>query len=124
MNKEFQIFIVLFIIWMPSFAQNNQVLFEQDEYHLSDLDKKYSNGDSIRVSYSFKNISKTPVRILGIDSSCTCTVPLYTENEIEPGEKGQVILLTTYHQLSISRNVYVVVMFNTIERYHKLTLKW
>ena len=121
---------LVFLVWSIlgvnglAYAQNTQLKFEKVKYSLSDLPKKYAEGDSIHVSFKFVNKGLTSIRILGVDSSCTCTIPTYTKSEIEPGGKGEVILTTTFDQLSITRSVFAVVMSNTKERYYKLTLEW
>ncbi len=41
-------------------------------------------------SFSFTNVGDAPLVISQVVASCGCTVPQYTKQPIQPGEKGQI----------------------------------
>ncbi len=43
-----------------------------------------------RCSFTFTNVGTAPLVINQAFASCGCTVPTYTKNAIQPGEKGTI----------------------------------
>ena len=120
------IFICLnFFILNFSLAQEeNAIQFKNKILSFKDIQHDFVNKDTIVVEYTFQNVGTVPVRILGVDSSCTCTTPSYSQGDIKPGETGKIVLSTTKSQLRISNSVYAVIMASTTKRYYKIVLKW
>jgi uncharacterized protein DUF1573 len=45
---------------------------------------------SIVARYRFTNTGKEPVRIVGVSTSCDCTMAVLTKTEYAPGESGEI----------------------------------
>ncbi len=115
---------LLYIMATPVSQAQAGLVFREKIISLSDLDPSFAPGDTIKVAFVFENKGAKPVTVLGVDSSCTCTVPVYTRHPVAPGQRGEVILVTTYKQLKTSESVYAVVMTDSEQLYHKIKLKW
>lgn len=48
------------------------------------------NSGKHTYTFTFKNISKEPVLIQTVISSCGCTSPVWTKNPIKPGSSGKI----------------------------------
>lgn len=53
--------------------------------------------DSTRTVFTFKNLGDLPLRIEGVYPTCSCTVPKYSAEPVQPGEEGQVEALLELH---------------------------
>jgi len=76
-------------------AQDSQVML--DESKVISFDKKIHDfGDivisdgAVKCTFTFTNISDSPIVVHNIISSCGCTTPQWTRSPIQPGEKGKV----------------------------------
>ena len=120
------IFICLnfFILNFCLAQEENAIQFNKKIVSYKDIQHDFVHKDTIVVEYTFLNVGTVPVRILGVDSSCSCTTPSYSQENIKPGETGKIVLSTTKSQLRISNSVYAVIMASTTRRYYKIVLKW
>ncbi len=87
------IFCQLFVYQMV--AQESQVLL--DESKVISFDKKIHDfGDiiisdgAVKCTFTFTNISDSPIVVHNIISSCGCTTPQWTRSPVKPGGKGKV----------------------------------
>ena len=48
-------------------------------------------GPSVRYTYLFKNTGTEPIQIERVETTCGCTTPYYTKNEIRPGETDSIV---------------------------------
>jgi len=76
-------------------AQDSQVML--DESKVISFDKKIHDfGDiiisdgAVKCTFTFTNISNSPIVVHNIISSCGCTTPQWTRSPVKPGEKGKV----------------------------------
>ena len=60
-----------------------------------------------KCTFTFTNVGNAPLVINQAVASCGCTVAAYTKTPIAPGQKGEVVLLTTAQEshLAISRRI-------------------
>lgn len=49
---------------------------------------KIKQGDKASFTYHFKNKGNLPLKIVSVNASCGCTTPKWSQNIIQPGEKG------------------------------------
>lgn len=96
LNKTTKLYLALsfFAVFSTfSFAQEmasaekvGKFSFESDQI---DYGKIQQNADGVRV-FKFTNTGDAPIVISNAKGSCGCTVPTYTKNVIQPGEKGEI----------------------------------
>lgn len=79
---------------VTSAAQGNEtrpeeevVRFEEKTHDFGDL---LVSDKSVTCKFEFTNISKKPVVVHNVVSSCGCTVPHWTKEPVKPGEKGAI----------------------------------
>ncbi|MBO4558247.1 MAG: DUF1573 domain-containing protein [Bacteroidales bacterium] len=79
---------------LPCAAQNNDtrpeeevVKFEEKVHDFGDL---LITDKSVSCKFVFTNISKKPVVVHNVVSSCGCTVPKWTKEPVKPGAKGSI----------------------------------
>ena len=63
------------------------VRFEEKTHDFGDL---LVSDKSVSCKFEFTNISKKPVVVHNVVSSCGCTVPHWTKEPVKPGEKGSI----------------------------------
>ena len=63
------------------------VRFEEKVHDFGDL---LVSDKSVTCKFEFTNISKKPVVVHNVVSSCGCTVPEWTKEPVRPGEKGAI----------------------------------
>lgn len=90
------LFAVLFaqLLWTPAAAQDSDarpeeevVKFEEKVHDFGDL---LVSDKSVSCKFEFTNISKKPVVVHNVVSSCGCTVPEWTKEPVRPGAKGAI----------------------------------
>lgn len=95
------LFIGLFLITLVTYAQTpatNQevkpvnpngpkIQFDTETIDYGDTEK--SKDDGLRV-FKFTNVGKAPLKIVNVQSTCGCTVPEYTQEDIMPGKTGEL----------------------------------
>jgi len=47
-------------------------------------------GEMVKYNFKFTNTGKEDLILSKVSSSCGCTVPSYTTEAVEPGEKGEI----------------------------------
>jgi hypothetical protein len=63
-----------------------QIKFDTEMHDFGEV----TEGEKVSFSFKFTNIGKGPLVILGIASSCGCTVGEYTHDTIKSGKQGDV----------------------------------
>lgn len=72
------------------YAQNKASLkFDQE---IIDLGAMKEVDGAKKVTFLFKNISKTPIVIQKIESSCGCTIPSFSREPTRPNQSGKIIV--------------------------------
>jgi len=57
---------------------------------IHDFGNVREENESVSYVFSFKNTSNIPLKITKVETSCGCTTPTYTMEEIKPGDTGFV----------------------------------
>ena len=101
---EFGLFLIIYLFPVRSFAQGTveQVLqFEHTVINIGTLSE-----DDVPATYHFKyhNISKKPVYLSEITTSCGCTVAQCNKKVVQPGEQGEIILV--FHPMDQAGDLY------------------
>lgn len=65
--------------------------FDDSQFDFGNIEK----GKKVEHEFTFTNTGKAPLVIVDAKSTCGCTVPKYSEEPVQPGEKGS--LLVTYN---------------------------
>ena len=82
--------LVLLLFTLTSAAQNNIngiIEFNKQVHDFGDI--TLSSGKH-KYSFTFRNVSKIPIVIQTVISSCGCTTPVWTRNPVKPGESGNI----------------------------------
>ncbi len=88
MSVKFRIILVFIFLSGQLFAQQAEpISFLETTY---DFGKVNESDGPIIHEFSFKNNSKEPIQIIGVQASCGCTTPSWTKVPILPGEMGQI----------------------------------
>lgn len=69
-------------------------------------DLEVGKDDGVRV-FKFKNTGKSPLKLVDVKSSCGCTVPSYSKEDIMPGEKGEITVKYNMHPGRFSKSITV-----------------
>ena len=87
MKKQLTLFMVLGICSMAQAQMLNVVKFKK---LLHDFGSIKEESERVSTVFSFQNISKTPIYITKVETSCGCTTPEYSKDTIMPGDTGYV----------------------------------
>lgn len=96
MKKVFSFMVMLLIGSFAAHAQSNSskvgepnqsaVKFDHVVFDFGEIEYA-SDGNH---TFSFKNVSKDPITITNVSTSCGCTTPHYSKEPVLPGKKGSV----------------------------------
>ncbi len=114
------IFAMTFALGTNVFAQSSQNTTTQQEkkspfdgvikFNKDTIDfGETAKNKPVKVTFTFKNISKKPIFIQDAQASCGCTTPSYTKAPILPGKEGEV---TAVYNASGSGKIYKTVFVN------------
>ena len=87
---------VILLARVPALAQAQGGDTRPEEEVVRFEEKTHDFGDltiadkSVSCSFKFTNISKKPVVVHNVVSSCGCTVPKWTRQPVKPGETGTI----------------------------------
>ena len=62
--------------------------FDETEFDFG----KITKGNAVEHKFTFTNTGKAPLVIVDAKSSCGCTVPQYSKDPVQPGEKGELLV--------------------------------
>ncbi|WP_420386145.1 DUF1573 domain-containing protein [Roseivirga sp.] len=116
--KKVAIILFAFFSWQVAKAQEETVKtgpimeFEEKLYNFGTI----TQGDTVLHTFVFKNVGTEPLRILSARGSCGCTVPKYSKDEIQPGEKGEVVVKFNSAGKMNNQNKTVTLMTNSIDK--------
>jgi len=109
--------LVLFCGWMA--AQNDKITFNETEHDFGAVGEK---DGKVTFDFVLKNNGSDPVVISNAQSTCGCTVPLWTKEPIEQGKTG--IISVTYTPLgrvgTIDKTITVFLANQTTPVYLKI----
>jgi len=80
-------FFLIFISSLFAQSNHNNISFSEYVYDFSYINE--IDGE-VEHTFHFINKGKEPFSILEVVSECGCTVPLYTEGMVQPGDSGVV----------------------------------
>jgi hypothetical protein len=81
-----------------------------------------TDGDTVRHTFSYKNVGTIPLIIHDISTSCGCTVVSWTKAPVNPGDQGYVNVQFYKHHDFGRHTKMVIIKANTRERYSLLTI--
>lgn len=64
-----------------------EIKFDKTTHNFGTFSEK---EPKVSCSFTFTNVGEAPLVINQAIASCGCTVPEYTKNPIQPGEKGEI----------------------------------
>jgi len=78
--------VFLFLFTCFAGIANGELTWEKTELLLD----ASPGAKDVEARFEFMNRGVTPIRILNVESSCSCTIPKVPERAIAPGEKGNL----------------------------------
>ncbi len=106
-NMKFLITATFLILSQLAFAQvNNAIVFDKMIHDFGNVNEE---SNEVSCVFTFKNISDQPIKILRVETSCGCTTPQYSKEEINPGDSGiiKAVYGTRGRPNSFNKNLYV-----------------
>ena len=86
--KKLILFTMLLICGMTAMAQQPaEIKFDTLTHNFGKFSEK---SPVVECTFSFTNVGEQPLVVNQAVASCGCTVPEYTKNPIQPGEKGEI----------------------------------
>ncbi len=80
-------------------------------------------GEKITYAFKFSNSGNSNLLITGVTSTCGCTVPEFTKDPLNPGEKGTIKVTFDSSKRKGFQNKVVTVVSNTIPSTTELKIK-
>lgn len=71
--------------------QSNKVL--QFEHTVMNIGTLSEDDDPAMYHFKYHNVSKKPIYLSKLTTSCGCTVAKYDKKVVQPGEQGEIILV-------------------------------
>lgn len=66
-------------------------------------------GEEVKHVYEFKNTGESPLIIANVSASCGCTTPEYSQQPINPGEKGSItVVFDSQNQVGKQQKIITV----------------
>ncbi|MFT5860204.1 MAG: hypothetical protein ACI865_002312 [Flavobacteriaceae bacterium] len=92
-----------------------------------EVDQKFDAGEVIKgeiinAKFSIKNTGSYPLIISTVSPSCSCTVPSYPEEPIQPGESGEIVAQVNTDKASGTINKTIMIVANTEEPIEPLVI--
>ena len=87
--KKIFLIIALVLTMGQSFAQKSQVKFDAYEWDFGAVE--VADG-TVCHTFTFKNVSKQPVKIAKTIPSCECINAYYADEEVAPGASAKVLV--------------------------------
>ncbi len=72
-----------------------------------------NEGDSVMMKFWYENTGKHPLFISAVEPSCGCTIPVYRETALLPGEKDYLSAFFNTHNQEGHIDKIIVVTTNT-----------
>ena len=88
--------ITFLLIWVATHCANAQEKILQfvtgQEINVGTLSE---DDEASAYRFVFHNSSKRSIKLTKVTTTCGCTAAQFTQKELNPGEKGEIVL--TYH---------------------------
>ena len=85
--KKILLFIMLLIGGMNVAMAQAEIKFDKISH---DFGKFSEKSPKVNCVFSFQNVGDAPLVINQAIASCGCTVPEYTKEPVQPGQKGEI----------------------------------
>ena len=93
--------------------------FEEEVYDFGTI----TAGETVEHEFTFKNTGNAPLVISNARASCGCTVPSYTDQAIQPGESGNMLVKFNSRGKKNQQNKMVRVTANTEKGTESIRIK-
>ncbi|HVX49056.1 MAG TPA: DUF1573 domain-containing protein [Chitinophagaceae bacterium] len=81
-------------------------------------------GDTVKLSYNFKNTGTTPLYLCKVQTSCGCTVVNFPAKALQPGDKSQLtVTFNTRFHPGFARRLIVVTSNTSNNAAHTLVMQ-
>ena len=90
MNMKKLLLLTVMLLCGMTFAvaqKQAEIKFEKTTHDFGTFSEK---NPIVTCTFAFQNVGETPLVINQALASCGCTVPEYTKDPIQPGEKGEI----------------------------------
>lgn len=89
---------------MHSFAQETVEQVLQFEHTVMNIGTLSEDDDPAMYHFKYHNVSKKPIYLSKLTTSCGCTVAKYDKKVVQPGEQGEIILV--FHPMDQAGDLY------------------
>ena len=86
-----------------------KMTYEEEVYDFGTI----TAGETVEHEFTFKNTGDAPLVISNARASCGCTVPSYTDEAIQPGESGNMLVKFNSRGKKNQQNKMVRITANT-----------
>lgn len=90
-----KIILICFSILCSLFSQAEVLEFKQKKFDFGEIKEK---DGKVKHIFEYTNTNDKPVVILGVRSSCGCTIPSYSREPIKPNKTGQLEVTFNPHR--------------------------
>jgi hypothetical protein len=87
MKPLINLFLLFVTLSLFSQSKNGNISFTEYQHNFDYINEK---DGKVEHTFHFVNKGKAPFTIIEVVSECGCTVPLYTEETVQPGDSGVV----------------------------------
>lgn len=84
---KYRLLLVLLSVTAISWAQP-KMTFLETEHNFGEIAEE---GGAVRHIFFFTNTGDAPLIVAGVQASCGCTTPSWTQEEVPPGGKGEIV---------------------------------
>lgn len=123
--------IIIFLLILSSTSSHAQrkslpnLKFDSKSISYTSIKYQQKDPHKVKAKFVFTNVGSSPIQILEVKPSCSCTTPDFSKEFIKPKQKGFIVLQTTADQLKNNGLVYAVVKTNSnTDTYIKLVLNY
>lgn len=88
-------------------SKNDNLFFFSKEFDFG----KIKLGEERSTEFTFENIGQTAIIILGVESSCGCTVASYPRYPITPGSKNKIMVHFKGTSVGVSQKTLILKMY-------------
>ena len=90
---ELGLFLLIYLFPVHSFAQETVEQVLQFEHTVMNIGTLSEDDDPAMYHFKYHNVSKKPIYLSKLTTSCGCTVAKYDKKVVQPGEQGEIILV-------------------------------
>lgn len=101
---ELGLFLLIYLFPVHSFAQETVEQVLQFEHTVMNIGTLSENDDPAMYHFKYHNVSKKPIYLSKLTTSCGCTVAKYDKKVVQPGEQGEIILV--FHPMDQAGDLY------------------